>query len=179
MKVYILDADSDRYKSLVMITGDLFEFAGRFDGKPMKRPWTDVKIGLAPDANSFPKGDFPSLIPSVPMFSRRAITALGDLLEGNGEALPITCDSEEYFLFNVTRVVDSLDEPNSEIVRFEGSSRVLNIHNYAFFREKLFGFSIFKIPQLLRNIFVTDIFVKRVKSAGLKGFWFPRVWSSE
>ncbi len=178
MKVYMLDADSDRYKSLVMITGDLFEFARRFNGRPMERPWTDVKIGLAPDANSFPKGDFPSLIPDVPIFSRKAVIVLGDLLEGNGEALPITCDSEEYFLFNVTRVVDVLDESNSEIVRFEGSSRVLNIRDYAFFGERLFGLVVFKIPQD-SNVFVTDIFVKRVKSEGLKGFWFPRVWSSE
>ena len=178
MKVYILDADSDRYKSLVMITGDLFELVRRFNGKPMKRPWTDVKIGLAPDANTFPKGDFPSLIPSVPIFSPRAISALGDLLESNGEVLPIVCDSEQYFIFNVTRVVDALDESNSEIVRFKDSSRVLNIRDYAFLKDRISELTIFKIPQD-NTIFVTDIFVKRVKSKKLKGFWFPHVWSSE
>ena len=45
-------------------------------------------------------------------------------------------------------------------------------------KEKLTGIAIFKIPEF-RNIFVTDQFVERVKSTGLKGFWFPRRWSTD
>jgi hypothetical protein len=179
MKVHVLRADSDHYQGLVMTAGDLFEFARCFHGKPMQGLWTDVKIGVDPDSYSLPEGDFPSLIPDVPVFSPKAIAALRDLLVGNGEILPVTIVGEQYFLFNVTRVVDALDEENSEIIRFEGSSRVLNIREYAFFHRKLSGRVIFKIPQMLDGwIFVTDLFVKRVQSAGLKGFWFPVVWSS-
>jgi hypothetical protein len=178
MKVYELGADSDHYESLLMTVGDLFEFARRFNGKPMRRPWSDVKIGK--DPRCMPKGDFPSLIPGVPVFSLRAVTELRNLLVGNGEILPVKIVGEEYFLFNVTRVVDALDEDSSEIIRFKGTSRVLNIREYGFHTRKLSGLAIFKIPQLVDDcIFVSDIFVERVQSAGLKGFWFPVVWSSE
>jgi hypothetical protein len=180
MNVYQLEGDPDNYEGLIMTDGDLFEFARRFNGKPMERPWTDVTIGIDPDTRSFPEGDFPSLIGGVPVFSPKAVGALRDMLVGNGEILPVTIVGRQYFLYNVTCVVDALDEKNSEIIRFTNSSRVLNIDEYAFFPKKLSGKAIFKIPQLVDGwIFVTDLFVKRVQSAGLKGFWFPVVWSDE
>jgi hypothetical protein len=161
-----------------MKVGDLFEFARRFNGKPFKGTWKDVEIGL--DPRRLPKGDTPSLIPGVPIFNRRAMDALRDVLEHNGELLPVIIVGEEYFLFNVTTVVDALDASNSEVIRFNGSTKVLNIRSYSFFSEKLSGRSIFKIPQTpTGDVFVTDAFVKRVNSAALKGFWFPLVWSSD
>jgi len=178
MKVYMLRADSDHYESVLMPGGDLYEFAGRFNGRPMKKLGNDPKIKK--DPRRLPKGDFPSLIPNVPVFSRRAVEALRDLLEGHGEILPVMISDDEYFLLNVTRVVDALDESNSEVIRFEGSSKVLNIRSHSFYEEKLFGIMIFKIPQVITmDVFVTDVFVERVRSAGLKGFWFPFVWSSD
>ena len=178
MRVYILRAHSDHYQSVLMRVGNLFEFARRFDGKPFKGSWKDVEIGL--DPRRLPKGDTPSLIPGVPVFSGKAVTALQDVLEQNGELLPIFVEGDEYFLFNVTTVIDALDESNSKIDRFEGSSKVLYIDSYGFFREMLSGTFIFKIPQTpTGNVFVTDQFVGRVRAAGLKGFWFPLVWSSD
>jgi hypothetical protein len=178
MRVYLLRADSNHYESFIMRVGHLFEFARRFDGKPFKRSWKDVEIGL--DPGRFPKGDTPSLIPGVPIFSGKAVKALQDVLEQNGELLPVIVGGEEYFLFNVTTVVDALDEPRSEVIRFNGSNKVLTISSYSFFGEKLASRIIFKIPQMLRgDVYVTEPFVKRVRSAGLKGFWFPLVWNSQ
>ena len=178
MKVYLLRADSDHYESLIMPGGGLYEFAGRFNGSPMKNSVSDAMIKK--DPRRLPKGDFPSLIPNVPVFSRRAVEAMRDLLESHGEILPVMISGDEYFLLNVTRVVDALDESNSEVIRFEGSSKVLNIRTHSFHEEKLFGIMIFKISQVITmDVFVTDAFVERVSSAGLKGFWFPLVWSSD
>jgi hypothetical protein len=114
----------------------------------------------------------------VPAFSSRAMRALRDLLEGHGDILPTTIEGEKYFLFNVTKVIDALDEANSEVIRYVGTSKILRIPRYAFFVEELSEAAIFKIPHFYR-IFVTDQFVERVKSAGLKGFWFPRLWSTD
>jgi hypothetical protein len=52
---------------------------------------------------SSPKGDFPSLIPGTPVFSRKAVVELRDMLDGNGELLSTFIGPEEYFLFNVTQ----------------------------------------------------------------------------
>jgi hypothetical protein len=177
MKVYELGADSDHFESLLMTAGDLFEFANRFNGKPMKRPWTDVTIGK--DPRRLPKGDFPSLIPGVTVFSQKAVTALRDLLEKNGQILPVSIAGEGYFLYNVTRIVDALDETDSSMDRFD-DGRVFYIDDHSFFPHKLAGLSIFKIPQMPDgSVFVTDVFVERVQSAGLKGFWLPVVWSRD
>jgi hypothetical protein len=177
MHVYMLRADSDHYESLLVTVGDLFEFAGRFNGKPMKGAWWDVRIEK--DPRRLPKGDFPSLIPSVPVFSDKAVTVLRDMLERNGEILPVSIGDEDYSLYNVTRIVDALDEANSSVDRFDDDS-VCYISDHSFYSRRLAGLSIFKIPQMPDDsIFVTDIFVERVESAGLKGFWFPVVWSSE
>jgi hypothetical protein len=179
MYVYKLRADSDHYKALIMPGGDLFKFAGRFKGQPMGTLRGHERIRLDPDTKSCPKGDFPSLIPSVPVFSRRALEHLQDLLEGNGEAFRVIIAGDEYFLFNVTRVVDALDESRSELRRFDDGT-VYFIGNHTFFMDKLVGLAIFRIPQLTdSDIFVTDTFVERVNSARLNGFWFPLVWSTE
>lgn len=178
MKVYMLRANSDRYQSLLMTVGNLAEFANRFNGRPMKRSCKDVEIVF--DPRRVPRGDFPSLTPSAPIFSQRAVSTLRDVLEDYGELLPIIAGGEEYFLFNATRIVDALDESNSEIIRFEGTTRVMYIDTYVFFKKKISGLLMFKIPQMIDDSpFVTDAFVKRVRSARLKGFWFPLVWSSE
>ena len=116
----------------------------------------------------------------LPIFTRRAVEALGDLLEDNGEIIPATCEGDRIFFFNVTKVIDALDESSSEVIRFDDSSDVMSIDRHAFFREKLVGAAIFKIPQWpTRRVYVTDRFVERVESTGLKGFWFRRVWSTD
>lgn len=97
MKVYELGADSDRYEALIMPSCDLSSFSHRFQGSPFKDSWTDMRIEVDPDTRRFPIGDFPSLIANVPVFSRRAVLALKDLLEANGELLPITCAGDEYY----------------------------------------------------------------------------------
>jgi hypothetical protein len=179
MNVYLLRADSNRYRGLIMTVGDLYEFVHRFDGKPMRHPWSDAQVEWDPERLSFKKGDFPSLIPNVPVFTSRAATALEDLLVPNGELLPVTIGGEGYFLYNATRVVDALDELNSEIIRFPGKSKVLNIESHSFLEERVAGLAIFKIPQVvIMDVFVTDVFVERVRAAKLKGFDFPLVWSS-
>ncbi len=179
MNVYLLRAAANKNRGLIMTAGNLFEFIRRFNGVPMKRSWTDITVGWDPDMRRLPKGDFPSLATNVPVFSRKAATTLADLLEGNGEMLSTTIAGEEYFLFNVTRVIDALDESKSDIVRFEGKSKIMDIETHSFLAEKLEQTVIFKIPQIpTMDVFVTDPFVERVQSAGLKGFRFPLVWTS-
>ncbi len=177
MKVYILLAASNSYKCLEMAGGDLFEFSGQFKGIPLKSLFKGAELRFSPE--NLPKGDYPSLIPSVPVFSRKAITVLRDLLENSGELFRVLCSKEEYFLFNVTRLTDALDETNSECARFD-DGRIFDIERHSFFPEKLPGLIIFKLEQHpLGSVYVTEPFVQRVKSTGLKGFGFQLVWSND
>ncbi len=177
MDVYQLYDDcTGDYRGLHMEFPDVIDFIRHFDGSPLERTWTDIRMVWDPKSRAR-KGDF-NLLGVVPIFNGKAMDTLGDLLKGNGEILPTSCEGEPWFFFNVTRVIDALDESRSEISRYLGSTRIREIDKYVFFEEKLTGIAIFKIPEF-RNIFVTDQFVERVKSTGLEGFWFPRRWSTD
>jgi hypothetical protein len=179
MNVYILDADVDKYKGIYYVNSEnIVEFNRRFDGSPLKRTWTG-KEGFRFAPYNLPKGDTPGLSSHIPVFSPRAVEILAELLENGGELLPIICEHEEYFLFNVTRVIDALDEDASQLVRFDDGG-ILDIDRYSFKENKLTGVNIFKLPQKpLSYPYVTDAFVRRVEDSGLKGFEFRIVWSSD
>jgi hypothetical protein len=116
---------------------------------------------------------------AIPVFNRRAVEALADFPGPNGELPPITCQGEEHFLFNVTRLVDALDEDSCDPERFD-DGRILDIDRYAFFPDKLIGETVFKLrPDPLGRVYVTDPFRQRVLETGLRGFAFPLVWSGE
>ncbi len=120
--------------------------------------------------------DFPCVNLSVPAFSQRAIHALHDLLTPNGELLPIVSELGSYFAFNVTRVADVLDWTNSDIRWNTKPILASRIERYEFFQEKVESLSIFRIPEIPSNVYVTDIFVSRVHETGLQGFDFIKVW---
>jgi len=179
MKVYILDADVNRYRGLYYANeDDIVEFNRRFDGTPIKKTWTgNEKFAFIPER--LPNGDTPGLSSHIPVFNLRAVKALADVLEPNGELLPITCDGERYFLFNITRMVDALDEPHCELKRLD-DGRIMTIDRHSFIEERLSGVVVFKLPQRpLGWPYVTDSFVRRVRAAKLKGFEFRLVWCSD
>jgi hypothetical protein len=178
MRVYILDADVNTYRGIYYTRKDIVDFNRRFDGRSMRKTWKDSgSFAFVPRRMS--KGDTPGLSTHIPVFSLKAVNVLADLLKRNGELLPITCDDEAYFVFNVTRVIDALDERESELDLYN-SGKIMNIARYSFFEDKLASASVFKIPQfLLGRVFVTAPFVARVKEANLIGFKFRPVWSSD
>ncbi len=179
MNVFRLDADVNNYRGIVLACqNDVVEFNRRFDGTPMKAAWTGKrKFVFVPRAKR--KGDTPGLSSHIPVFNERSVEALRYLLEPNGELLPMTCEGERYYLFNITRVVDALDEPGCDLKLFRDGS-IMAVERYSFLEDRLIGEAVFKLPQeLLSYPFCTDPFVQRVKAAGLKGFKFDLLWSSD
>ncbi len=65
--------------------------------------------------------------------SLRAAEVLQPILEGNGELLPLDCEEGDYFIFNVTRVVDALDESDSDLVKFPDGKRIMEVKRFVFF----------------------------------------------
>lgn len=179
MNVYILDSDANRYQNLVPVREADWDVFDAFRGTPIGASWSPVKVEVLVDDlhKNRPPSDFPSLATDVPVFSQRAAEALGDLLEGNGELLPLDCDEGVYYAYNVTHVVDALDVAQSEFKRFE-SGRIMDIVQHVFQPEKLAGLTIFKLPYMrVSRVYVTDDFVRRVQETGLTGFDFRPAWS--
>jgi hypothetical protein len=178
MRVYELGSDVEHYRSMGLATKRAFwRWHQRFDGTPLKRYWTG-KEKFKYDQLDLPKGDTPGTLPGI-AFSLKAVIALADFLEPNGELIQIRCQKDTLFLYNVTRLVDALDEENCDVDRFD-DGRIMFISRYSFFEDRLHGEVLFRLPrQRLWYPCVTDPFVLRVKEAGLKGFRFRLVWSTE
>ncbi|MGH7213183.1 MAG: imm11 family protein [Tepidisphaeraceae bacterium] len=106
-------------------------------------------------------------------FSALAANALRDLWEMYGELLPLESKDGEFYVYHCMNILDAIDRLACE---FNWSTIV----KYVFKPDVVRGQHIFL--QAAPNegpIFVSDIFVDRVKSAGLKGFKFTPVWSEE
>ena len=160
--------------------GDLKRFEP-FDGSPMAPAWHTVRLRWrdAPDERRLPKSDCPALLAFVPTFSEKAVVALRDLLEPAGELLQLDVPGERFYAFNVTSVLEVLDEAASDVKRFEDGG-VMRIVRYAFKNlDAIRQQPIFKIPQQRRSrIYVTTLFHRRVDQAGLTGFDYRPLWKS-
>ena len=121
--------------------------------------------------------DYPCVNLIIPAFSRRAVGALRDFLEPNGELLPLVSDVREYYAYNVTTVADILDLEKSTI-QWLGAERVVaaDILRFECIESRFADLSIFTIVEEPTLIFVSQVFVDRVHANGLEGFAFIKVW---
>jgi len=175
MFVYFLRADANQSKNLIPEDETVWQHQfALFNGNSFPGKWKSIKVKLLSDQKSgnLLSGDFPSFASHVPVFSKRTVLAINDLLRSRGELYPLICDEGDYYAFNVTNVVDALDLEDSEIKYFR-DGRIMRILHHKFRTEKLIGQHIFKIPQTpLMDVFVTQDFVSRVENANLLGFKF-------
>jgi len=121
--------------------------------------------------------DYPCVNLTVPAFSRRAVDALRDFLEPNGELLPLVSPLGEYYAYNVTTVVDILDREASEIVWLDKNRlSAFDIEKYVCIDPLMNGLSIFRIVEQYGFTYVSQAFVDRVYEKGLQGFHFVKLW---
>jgi hypothetical protein len=100
---------------------------------------------------------------------------LRDLLEPNGELLPVRHRLGTYYFYNCTRMTNSADLAKSDVVRLDGGL-ITRINGLAFVEKQLTGLTIFRERTQLCYLFCTQVFVDRVEEAGLQGFAFTPIW---
>ena len=87
----------------------------------------------------------------------------------------MSCKDVELVAWNVTTVVDALDEGLSSVERFP-SGRIMSVKKYQFKASRVEGLIAFRVPQIRTSIFLGPEFVERGKEAGLTGTRFKEVW---
>ncbi len=177
MKIFELKADPKRYCNFALTDPtDNWIYNNAFNGRPLAAQWKTARITAADEDDATAELPDFALLGIVPVFSLRGMEALLDILKAAGELLPLRYPRGEYFAFNVTRVVDALDEDESKVQRFADGS-VMSVSRYAFYPERVRDLPIFKIPELPKAyVFVSDAFVQRVADAELVGFHFKPLW---
>jgi hypothetical protein len=112
--------------------------------------------------------------------SATAARALGDLLEGHAELLPLGGLPPSYSLLNVTTVIDALDLAEAKVA-YTADGRLDRVVRHAFVPRLVRGVPLLKLPQRPRSaIYVNQDFVDRVAEAELTGFSFGSpLWTDE
>lgn len=124
--------------------------------------------------NSF--NDYPCLELATPVFSKRAVEALGDILTRNGELLPLRTIKGEYFAFNLKTIRNALDLRKSILRRTSPERTAISIDYFFFNTTNLIETTIFRVPENSNIKLVTDVFKDRVELSCLNGFNFIPVW---
>ena len=141
---------------------------------PSTDNWVPRSVELVSDGGNLPMSDFP-YFGTFPVFNEKALQALGDILKGKGDILPLKSKDGNFSLFNVTNTIDVINLKKS-IVKKAASGLIWDVVKGVFYDGKVKEEDIiFTIPQSLTLIFVTDIFLNRVKQAKLTGFVFKKV----
>lgn len=137
--------------------------------------WKPVKVTSPTPVNAF--NDYPCLELVTPVFSRRAVDALGEMLTYNGELLPLITDVGEYFAYVCLTKLDVLDQKKSRVLRpREPGTTAFDIEYFAFKKSNLPKADIFRVREHPGIYLVSDAFKARAEEAGLNGLHFIKVW---
>ena len=116
------------------------------------------------------KTDFPFLSGFIPVFSQTAYNFLHKIIPQNiAEYLPIEINSEKYYAVNILKSYSNILNEKKSDIEFFSSGRIMEINNYVFLPQKEPLLPVFKIAQLMTNIFVTETIVNAVKESNLTG----------
>ena len=148
-----------------------------FDGREKAKDWNPIQVKRMYDrifSNS------PGFSPHIPVFDKKAVSILSDLIEGNAEILPLDCEDGEFYAINVTNIIECIDYEKSQYKTFRDGKRIMRFTKYVFQEEKIKNISLFKIlDEPLKRPFVSDEFRKRVIENNLSGFVFELAWDSD
>lgn len=138
--------------------------------------WSPPAVEIIRDGSGGTAPADVTLLGVEPAFSARAVERVGHLLRASGQLLPLISVDGEFYLWNVTTVVDALDEEASAVTRFS-SGRIMAVERWVFRPGDLRDVTAFKIPQLRRAYtFITDRFAREFTEAGLAGLAPHPVW---
>ena len=182
MRVYLLRGDPDYH---VLAAADGFAWLGA-SGRPVAGDWPVPRLGLFADD---PAGGFLA-VDCLPVgvaadgvvLSGRARGALGGVLEGAGELLPVEVVGVPYWWFNCLARVDALSATGTiaDWVGVEGRRFIASTRQLAFRAEVVAEApAVFRVPELPAGyLFARDVVGDLVERAGLIGFRLDLVWSS-
>lgn len=177
MNIWKLGFEVDQYDNLTSKPEMGISELQSFDGRSKKEHWIPRTLVRLEPEKMLPLSNAPGFFPHIPVFDKRAVEILNGYLSDAAEILPVKSDEGEFYIINVTCVMDCIDYKRSKYRTFPHSGRIMIFQSYAFREEVLNGIHIFKIKEEpRRGPFVTDDFRDCVKNNGLSGFKFQLVW---
>lgn len=181
MRIWKLDCDVNTYENLAWGANEFeidLDFIHSFIGVSKEKNWIPLHLKRMHGDREF--SNTPGLSAHIPVFDKKAVDVVREYLIGNAEILPIFCEDKEFFIINVTSVLDCIDYESSEYKTFRDGVRIMRFVKYAFIEDKIKNVHLFKIKdEPVRRPFVSDAFRKKILDSDLIGFEFELVWDSD
>jgi hypothetical protein len=176
--IYLVHPDIHHYQSFVIDSkearrklGDETKF--HFDPRPIEyaQDWKPIEIGFTSVSNRTVEAVPDIMVRNGRVFlSLKAHDILHDLLESQGEFLPVMYGNQRGYIFNILSVaedVGGLDEKRST------KNEYGDLQSLAFHEKKVSGIDIFRTEfDSYMGVYASDAFKDLVESSGLKGVAF-------
>lgn len=177
MKVYELNYN---HKKSMVITSDNDKghpISSNFDGEPKLDLWSPTKVETV-SKKSY--RDFPIYLSSKPVVSARVKEVIDPFVKDEVEFLPLIHDELDFYMVNVTNVLDCVDWNRSNVRTYEDGS-------LAGFNKLVFNFTkipaetyIFKFVERASTlVYVSEAFKDLIERHKFKGLDFSVVYDSE
>lgn len=183
MNIYELCPGLDIYQTLLidkLTPSEQLEILYRLRGE-VQEEWHpfDVTLLTKMGRQDLLPSDYPCS-GGIPVFNQNSVEALVDILEDNGQLLPLNSRDGNFYAYNTTTLVPALDKERSDLSRNQ-SGNIIKVSRYSFIYEVICNLTIFKLSCFSQRAwpFVTDRFIDRIREHDLKGFRPNLVWSSE
>lgn len=137
---------------------------------------------VKPDATFYIPDDFPNAI-KIPdltlwgeflVFNQKAFDALSVQLGDYGEFMPVNCEGNNYYIFNILKFVDDIAGiDKSQSVRKEQSGIYLGVDKLVFKEDVIGKLLVFRTEfDDYQRVFCTDNFKANTLTEGLNGINF-------
>jgi hypothetical protein len=142
-----------------------------FTGKSLPTDWKLPKHTV--EYTQLVLNDFVHGFTEAPFVSQRAKQEIEPIVGKESEFRPIgKILDTDYYIMNVTNVVDCLDLDRSHITYSDDDGRVLSLNQALFLPGRIPDVSLFRVPQDPTPIYATDRFVEVVRKCKLTGVGF-------
>ncbi len=178
MKIWKLDFELDLYDNLMPVNKFSIDELRTYDGRPKESGWKSIEVVRMEPEKKLQLSNAPGFHSHIPVFDKEAVDVLQKFLVNSAEVLPLKNSEKDFYVINVTQVVDCIDYDRAVVKLFSDGS-IMRFKKYAFIENKVRGLDLFKIKDERSMPFVSDEFKNTVEAAGLEGFKFQLVWDSE
>ena len=177
MRIWKLGFDLDSYDNLRPKERWTLDKIKSFDGRGQYGSWYPVELERLEPEKGLGLSDAPGFYSHIPVFSENAVTILKKYIDYNAEILLTRFNEGNYYIINVTNVLECINWSDSKYKMFPDNKRVMRIEEYQFVEKKVKNQDFFKVKEeTIKNAFVSDSFRETVICSGLTGFTFELVW---
>lgn len=175
MKIYKLDFDVNKFKSIQLCEKVDADFYQMFDGRSLSNSWIVPRVKVYDDDLELEDGDAPGF--NIPVLNKRAYEVLYPMISNDIEVLIIQLNDEILYGINVLTIIDAINYDLSKYKTYRDGKRIMFFEKYEFIEEAIKGKNIFKISDLPRgDVFVSEKFAETIIENQLKGFKLELVY---